>query len=571
MAALVSMDGDGTERKASEESHGSGETLEMASDAPAEGEIAPFAGASLREGEGSSGSAEPRKRDGVARFFRVALERGRELGRRSGLGGAPGGPVDVLEGDKAADLDEYHEDAGRSGGDAVPTVRLPGERDSSTAGREPGGTSGSAPLWRRPAFAAVAALALGGGALGAYLSAQGGSGPGDVAAASAGPGRAPASVEIGVVAPAAKLALVPPREPGLDPVREPSGPAAKGDQIEEITSLRESARTGGLGAAVGAANPRGGVPTGNSGSARGVQQNAPHEVGVAAPVRREADASPVPIGGKDPARVEPEPAGGGTSGRPDEGRSRPPEAGGVSKARDPVGVVPGEVTEARSEVGGERGDRLTIAVAKAGEGEPRPRVVGGVAPGGSHGPETAVPGAVTQLQDTKALGLVTELGALLARTQQELAALKVDHQRLRMVVEAKLGDLDHRLTFAEAKASVGAAKEAAASLADSAWSSAGRLPVGGGVAHETKPAIVPAKAVRDAAEPIARDPALVVKYRVQAASPGLAMLAEVGRSGGQSSQLQVEVGDHVAGYGKVTRIVQRGTEWVVQTDRGSIQ
>ena len=43
------------------------------------------------------------------------------------------------------------------------------------------------------------------------------------------------------------------------------------------------------------------------------------------------------------------------------------------------------------------------------------------------------------------------------------------------------------------------------------------------------------------------------KYRLQAASPGLAMLAEVDRGGGEGAQIQVAVGDTVPGYGRVKR------------------
>ena len=61
------------------------------------------------------------------------------------------------------------------------------------------------------------------------------------------------------------------------------------------------------------------------------------------------------------------------------------------------------------------------------------------------------------------------------------------------------------------------------------------------------------------------------RYRVQAASPGLALLAEIDRGGGDGAQLQVLVGDTVPGYGKITSIGQRGTAWVVTTEHGNIQ
>ena len=60
-------------------------------------------------------------------------------------------------------------------------------------------------------------------------------------------------------------------------------------------------------------------------------------------------------------------------------------------------------------------------------------------------------------------------------------------------------------------------------------------------------------------------------YRVQAASPGLAMLAEVDHSGGDGAQIEVQVGDTIPGYGHVIAVTQQGTNWVVKTDNGLIQ
>jgi hypothetical protein len=60
-------------------------------------------------------------------------------------------------------------------------------------------------------------------------------------------------------------------------------------------------------------------------------------------------------------------------------------------------------------------------------------------------------------------------------------------------------------------------------------------------------------------------------YRVQAASPGLALLAQVDRGGGEGAQIQVAVGDSVPDYGRVKSISQKGTAWVVTTEHGPIQ
>jgi len=61
------------------------------------------------------------------------------------------------------------------------------------------------------------------------------------------------------------------------------------------------------------------------------------------------------------------------------------------------------------------------------------------------------------------------------------------------------------------------------------------------------------------------------RYRVQAASPGLAMLADMDRSGEESKPIQVSVGGQLPGFGRVIKISQHGTSWVVQTEKGAIQ
>jgi hypothetical protein len=58
---------------------------------------------------------------------------------------------------------------------------------------------------------------------------------------------------------------------------------------------------------------------------------------------------------------------------------------------------------------------------------------------------------------------------------------------------------------------------------------------------------------------------------VQAASPGLAMLAEVDRTGDVGNLLQVSIGDEVPGYGKVKSIAQQGAAWVLTAERGTIR
>ena len=83
-------------------------------------------------------------------------------------------------------------------------------------------------------------------------------------------------------------------------------------------------------------------------------------------------------------------------------------------------------------------------------------------------------------------------------------------------------------------------------------------------------AAAPAILTRAKATPVP-EPGDPKRYRVQAASPGLALLAQDDRGGGDGAQIQVTVGDTLPGYGRIKSIAQHGTTWVIATDHGDIQ
>ena len=56
-------------------------------------------------------------------------------------------------------------------------------------------------------------------------------------------------------------------------------------------------------------------------------------------------------------------------------------------------------------------------------------------------------------------------------------------------------------------------------------------------------------------------------YRIQAASPSLAMLG----TGDNAPPLEVAPGKTIPGWGRVSKIEQCGQSWVVVTDQGVIQ
>ena len=149
--------------------------------------------------------------------------------------------------------------------------------------------------------------------------------------------------------------------------------------------------------------------------------------------------------------------------------------------------------------------------------------------------------------------------ALVRTVLTQNAALKARIEAIAERSDTSIADFDRRLSLAEAKGGMAAAMGAAA--AESAPSAA---PASARTAKITS-LTVQASAPADAAQQPAR------RYTVRAASPGLAMLAEVDRSGSDGAQLQIHVGDDVPGFGRVTGIAQRGAAWVVQTTHGTIQ
>lgn len=165
------------------------------------------------------------------------------------------------------------------------------------------------------------------------------------------------------------------------------------------------------------------------------------------------------------------------------------------------------------------------------------------------------PAPMTPQAQVDVLALVTQMGAIVRDMRDENVALRSQVAMLTETVQGRTTDFEQRLNLAEARNSVAAAM------------GAGHRPVvtpilstpgaGGGVTRATAAVPGVARTVRD--------------YRVQAASPGLAVLADVNAPPGQAAGLQVKTGETVPGIGRVVSIAQRGTAWVVQTDHGVIQ
>lgn len=181
-------------------------------------------------------------------------------------------------------------------------------------------------------------------------------------------------------------------------------------------------------------------------------------------------------------------------------------------------------------------------------------------------------------QQVEVLNLVTELGVLVRNQRTENAQLRADVQQMRERLDTQLGDYDRRLALAEARGAINAAMGAGAPPAATPAPTPASSPVTPVSVTVTAPAPHPSTPASRGGRPAANAPAGPVtqdaapkRYRVQAASPGLAMLAEVDRTGDVGNLLQVSVGDDVPGYGRVKSIAQQGTVWVLTAEHGTIR
>ena len=186
------------------------------------------------------------------------------------------------------------------------------------------------------------------------------------------------------------------------------------------------------------------------------------------------------------------------------------------------------------------------------------------------------PAPLTPADQVQVLELVTQMAAVVRDLRAQHAQLRADLGKTAADNTARLADFERRLALAEARHALSAAQIAGEPLAAdppaSGAAPAGEaLPATGSSAVRTGSVTGPVVVTPVAAVTPASDKGPAKRYRVQAASPGLALLAEIDRGGGDGAQLEVLVGDTIPGYGKITAIGQRGTAWVVTTEHGNIQ
>ena len=171
------------------------------------------------------------------------------------------------------------------------------------------------------------------------------------------------------------------------------------------------------------------------------------------------------------------------------------------------------------------------------------------------------PDPMTPREQVDVLNLMEKLGIVVRDLRDENAQLRTAVKTLSEEVDTRTTQLDRRLSLAEANGAIAAAM------------GAGQRPAQPATVVVTAQAPSSAKAPAASPAPPAPPPLVrsVKDYRIQAASPGLAMLSSIGLSDGDTSSIQVAVGDEVPGVGHIKAIFQKGTNWVVETDHGLIE
>jgi hypothetical protein len=149
---------------------------------------------------------------------------------------------------------------------------------------------------------------------------------------------------------------------------------------------------------------------------------------------------------------------------------------------------------------------------------------------------------------------VARLAAIVTRLTGQLKDLQDQVRTESAGSEEKLADLARRVSMSESKSAVAAAERANVPQAAAEASAATA-----GVEEQAQSVRIKVAGVGQKRN-----------YRIQAASPGLAMLSAID-GGPDDWPVEVAIGTDLPGYGKVRSIEQHGQAWVVKADRGSIE
>ena len=324
-----------------------------------------------------------------------------------------------------------------------------------------------------------------------------------------------------VMAPSAELATVPPREEPNVAGERPQVHETRRDEVQEVLSFKGPQATASppagsppptpspVGASVTVAKPA--VPTPDPAAAAGPTLT------VSAPVSPPASAAPVAGSKAEKVASLPPPA------------SAPAVVTSVAAAPAPEAEAPGlgEAAKIESRLG-----ELEAAIKERSK--------------------ATVTRADVDKAETQTSDQISRLAAIVTRLTGQVKDLEDQVRSESAGAQEKLADLTRRVSLSESKSAVAAAERANVSQAAAEASPAGvegqaqggRMKVAGGDQKRS--------------------------YRIQAASPGLAMLSAID-GGPDDRPLEVAIGTDLPGYGKVRSIEQHGQAWVVKADRGSIE
>jgi hypothetical protein len=322
-----------------------------------------------------------------------------------------------------------------------------------------------------------------------------------------------------VMAPSAELATVPPREEPNVAGERPQVHETRRDEVHEVLSFKDLKAS--------ASQPAGSPPP------------TPSPVDASVIETKPADPTPDPPAAAGPTLTVSAPVSPPASAAPVAGSkaekvaSLPPRASAVvtsvAAAPAPEAEAPGLGESAKIE------SRLRDLEAATKERS-----------------NATVMRADVDKAETQTSDQISRLAAIVTRLTGQVKDLEDQVRSESAGAQEKLADLTRRVSLSESKSAVAAAESANVSQAAAATASAGvegqaqggRMKVAGGDQKRS--------------------------YRIQAASPGLAMLSAID-GGADDRPLEVAIGKDLPGYGKVRSIEQHGQAWVVKADRGSIE
>jgi hypothetical protein len=325
-----------------------------------------------------------------------------------------------------------------------------------------------------------------------------------------------------VMAPSAELATVPPREEPNVAGERPQVHETRRDEVQEVLSFKGPQAT---------ASP----PAGSA-------SPTPSAVGASVTVTKPADPTPDPAVAAGPTLTVSAPVSPPASAAPvadskaENVASLPPPASAPAVVTS-VAAAPAPEAEAPG-------------LNEAAKIEPR---LGELDAAIKERSNATVTRADVDKEETQTSDQISRLAAIVTRLTGQVKDLEDQVRTESAGAQEKLADLTRRVSLSESKSAVAAAERANVSqAAEASAASAGVEGQAQGVR------------TRVGGENQKRS------YRIQAASPGLAMLSAID-GGPDDRPLEVAIGTDLPGYGKVRSIEQHGQAWVVKADRGSIE